>query len=79
LWEPENYWRAETREALPALKQNIGEARQTARTVIEDQVRAEWSGRTENLDDLVLMRGEATPTYMIAVVVDDQRNGHQST
>ena len=33
------------------------------------QGRVVW--QNENLDDLVLLRGDGTPTYMLAVVVDD--------
>src|SRR4051812_3458541 len=40
-------------------------------TVIEDQVQGRVSWQNENLDDLVLLRGDGTPTYMLAVVVDD--------
>jgi glutamyl-tRNA synthetase len=40
-------------------------------TVIEDQVQGRVVWQNENLDDLVLLRGDGTPTYMLAVVVDD--------
>ena len=33
------------------------------------------SGRTKDLDDLVLLRSDGTPTYMLAVVVDDHDMG----
>jgi glutamyl-tRNA synthetase len=46
-------------------------AQQTGETVIEDQVQGRVVWQNENLDDLVLLRGDGTPTYMLAVVVDD--------
>ena len=39
-------------------------------TVIEDQVQGRVAWQNENLDDLVLLRSDGTPTYMLAVVVD---------
>ncbi|QLH71961.1 glutamate--tRNA ligase [Rhodopseudomonas palustris] len=44
-------------------------------TVIEDQVQGRVAWQNENLDDLVLLRGDGTPTYMLAVVVDDHDMG----
>jgi glutamyl-tRNA synthetase len=44
-------------------------------TVIEDQVQGRVVWQNENLDDLVLLRSDATPTYMLAVVVDDHDMG----
>jgi glutamyl-tRNA synthetase len=46
-------------------------APQSGETVIEDQVQGRVVWQNENLDDLVLLRGDGTPTYMLAVVVDD--------
>jgi glutamyl-tRNA synthetase len=40
-------------------------------TGIEDQVQGRVVWQNENLDDLVLLRSDGTPTYMLAVVVDD--------
>jgi len=40
-------------------------------TVVEDQVQGRVVWQNENLDDLVLLRSDGTPTYMLAVVVDD--------
>jgi len=39
-------------------------------TAIEDQVQGRVVWQNENLDDLVLLRSDGTPTYMLAVVVD---------
>ena len=43
----------------------------TGETVVEDQVQGRVVWQNENLDDLVLLRSDGTPTYMLAVVVDD--------
>ena len=50
-------------------------APQTGETVIEDQVQGRVVWQNENLDDLVLLRGDGNPTYMLAVVVDDHNMG----
>jgi glutamyl-tRNA synthetase len=44
-------------------------------TVVEDQVQGRVTWQNENLDDLVLLRSDGTPTYMLAVVVDDHDMG----
>jgi glutamyl-tRNA synthetase len=43
----------------------------TGETAIDDQVLGHVVWQNENLDDLVLLRSDGTPTYMLAVVVDD--------
>src|SRR5580700_1525468 len=59
-------------EAPPDLKPTIRlKAPLTGETVIEDQVQGRVVWQNENLDDLVLLRSDGTPTYMLAVVVDD--------
>jgi glutamyl-tRNA synthetase len=40
-------------------------------TVIDDAVQGRVTWQNRDLDDLVLLRSDATPTYMLAVVVDD--------
>jgi len=40
-------------------------------TVIEDAVQGTVRFRNDQLDDLVMLRSDGTPTYMLAVVVDD--------
>jgi glutamyl-tRNA synthetase len=47
----------------------------TGETVIEDQVQGRVAWQNEHLDDLVLLRSDGTPTYMLAVVVDDHDMG----
>jgi glutamyl-tRNA synthetase len=59
-------------EAPQGMKPTIRlRASQTGETVIEDQVQGRVVWQNENLDDLVLLRGDGNPTYMLAVVVDD--------
>jgi len=40
-------------------------------TVVHDLVQGDVVTRNEQLDDMVLLRGDGSPTYMLAVVVDD--------
>src|ERR1700680_5089771 len=47
----------------------------TGETAIEDQVQGRVLWQNENLDDLVLLRSDGSPTYMLAVVVDDHDMG----
>jgi glutamyl-tRNA synthetase len=70
-------WRdRDASEALPGMKPTIRlRAPQTGETVIEDQVQGRVVWQNENLDDLVLLRGDGNPTYMLAVVVDDHDMG----
>ncbi len=59
-------------EAPPGIKPVIRlRALQTGETVIDDQVQGRVIWQNENFDDLVLLRSDGTPTYMLAVVVDD--------
>ena len=59
-------------EAPPGVKPTIRlKAPLTGETVVEDQVQGRVVWQNENLDDLVLLRSDGTPTYMLAVVVDD--------
>jgi len=44
-------------------------------TVIEDQVQGRVVVRNAELDDMILLRSDGTPTYMLAVVVDDHDMG----
>src|SRR6201987_513161 len=59
-------------EAPPGVKPTIRlKAPLSGETVIDDQVQGRVVWQNENLDDLVLLRSDGTPTYMLAVVVDD--------
>ncbi len=44
-------------------------------TRITDAVQGDVSWKNETLDDLILLRSDGTPTYMLAVVVDDHDMG----
>src|ERR1700738_1191245 len=44
-------------------------------TAIEDAVQGRVVWQNKDLDDLVLLRSDGTPTYMLAVVVDDHDMG----
>jgi len=44
-------------------------------TIIHDQVQGDVRIRNDQLDDMVLLRSDGTPTYMLAVVVDDHDMG----
>ena len=50
-------------------------ARQTGETIVRDAVQGEVRFANEQLDDMVLLRGDGNPTYMLAVVVDDYDMG----
>jgi glutamyl-tRNA synthetase len=66
-------WRDRDASEAPAgMKPTIRlKAPLTGETVIDDQVQGRVVWQNENLDDLVLLRGDGNPTYMLAVVVDD--------
>ena len=44
-------------------------------TVIRDQVQGDVRIRNDQLDDMILLRSDGTPVYMLAVVVDDHDMG----
>jgi len=44
-------------------------------TVVEDSVQGKVTWANKDLDDLVLLRSDGNPTYMLAVVVDDHDMG----
>ena len=50
-------------------------APQTGETVLDDRVQGRVTVSNEQLDDMVLLRGDGTPTYMLSVVVDDHDFG----
>lgn len=50
-------------------------APQSGETVIRDQVQGDVTIRNDQLDDMVLLRSDGTPVYMLAVVVDDHDMG----
>ena len=44
-------------------------------TIIQDEVQGRVAVRNSELDDMILLRSDGTPTYMLAVVVDDHDMG----
>ena len=50
-------------------------APQRGETVIEDAVQGRVVVRNETLDDMIVLRSDGTPVYMLAVVVDDHDMG----
>ncbi len=50
-------------------------APRTGETVIDDQVQGRVVIRNDQLDDMICLRSDGTPTYMLAVVVDDHDMG----
>jgi len=48
---------------------------QAGDTIIQDLVQGEVRIANEQLDDMVLLRADGTPTYMLSVVVDDHDMG----
>lgn len=43
--------------------------------MIRDQVQGDVTIRNDQLDDMILLRSDGTPVYMLAVVVDDHDMG----
>ncbi len=70
-------WRdRDPKEAPPGVKPAVRlKAPRTGETVIDDQVQGEVRIAADQLDDMVLLRSDGTPTYMMAVVVDDHDMG----
>jgi glutamyl-tRNA synthetase len=63
-------------DAPPGVKPAIRlKAPLTGETSVDDQVQGRVTWQNENLDDFVLLRSDGTPTYMLAVVVDDHDMG----
>lgn len=50
-------------------------APQAGETIIQDSVQGEVKVENTQLDDMVLLRADGTPTYMLSVVVDDHDMG----
>lgn len=61
---------AEGRKPVIRLK-----APQDGETIVNDQVQGRVTWQNKDLDDLVLLRSDGNPTYMLAVVVDDHDMG----
>lgn len=63
-------------DAPPGIEPAIRfKAPRNGETVIKDEVQGDVTFRNETLDDLILLRSNGTPTYMLSVVVDDHDMG----
>ncbi len=67
------YWRDRDPKEAPAGVAPVVrfKAPQTGETVIHDHVQGDVKLDHSQLDDMVLLRADGTPTYMLSVVVDD--------
>lgn len=73
-------FRSHWRDADPATHPDVPyviriKAPQDGTTVIRDEVQGNVTIRNDQLDDMVLLRADGTPVYMLAVVVDDHDMG----
>ncbi len=70
-------WRDRDPSEAPAGAPSVVRIRapQTGETVIHDIVQGDVRFANEQLDDMILLRSDGTPTYMLAVVVDDYDMG----
>ena len=73
-------FRSPWREADPAMHPDAPfairiKAPQDGETVIRDRVQGDVRIGNDQLDDMVLLRSDGTPVYMLAVVVDDHDMG----
>jgi len=71
------YWRDKTDSDAPSGINPVIrlKASQKGETIITDLVQGEVKVANDQMDDMVLIRGDGTPTYMLAVVVDDHDMG----
>jgi glutamyl-tRNA synthetase len=70
-------WRdRDPKEAPPGVAPVIRlKAQQNGQTIIQDAVQGTVTVENAQLDDMILLRADGTPTYMHAVVVDDHDMG----
>jgi glutamyl-tRNA synthetase len=73
----EGTWRdRDPSEAPPGVKPAIRlKAPQEGETIVDDHVQGEVRVANAQLDDLIILRGDGTPTYNLSVVVDDHDMG----
>lgn len=73
-------FRSPWRDAAPGTHPDLPfviriKAPQSGATVIKDAVQGDVTIQNDQLDDMVLLRGDGTPVYMLAVAVDDHDMG----
>jgi glutamyl-tRNA synthetase len=71
------YWRDRDPSEAPAGVAPVIriKAPESGEIVVDDHVQGKVVFKTENLDDFIILRSDGTPTYMLAVVVDDHDMG----
>ncbi len=69
-------WRDVESAQHPELPYSVRlKAPRTGETTVKDEVQGSVTWKNETLDDLILLRSDGSPTYMLAVVVDDHDMG----
>ncbi len=68
-------WRDHAAEAGDGASVIRLKAPRDGETAIDDQVQGQVTVQNAELDDFILLRSDGTPTYMLAVVVDDHDMG----
>jgi glutamyl-tRNA synthetase len=70
-------WRdRDTSDAPPGVKPAIRfKAPREGESIVQDIVQGDVRFSNDQLDDMVILRSDGTPTYMLSVVVDDQDMG----
>jgi len=72
VYKYDRKWRESKEEPPAGVKPSIRiKAPLAGETVILDSVQGDVTIKNSELDDMVILRGDGTPTYMLAVVVDD--------
>ena len=76
-WRYDGRWRhRDPADAPPDINPVIRfKAPQEGTTVIQDLVQGRVNVANDTLDDMILLRADGTPTYMLSVVVDDHDMG----
>jgi glutamyl-tRNA synthetase len=71
------YWRDRDPSEAPAGVRPVIRIKSppSGEIVVHDHVQGEVVFKAENLDDFIILRSDGTPTYMLAVVVDDHDMG----
>ncbi len=73
----DGHWRDRDASQAPAGVEPVIriKAPQTGETIVDDRVQGRVAFPNADLDDFVILRSDGTPTYMLAVVVDDHDMG----
>lgn len=73
VWRYDGRWREKSADEKPDGVEPVVrlKAPQDGSTVIQDLVQGKIEVQNSELDDMILLRADGTPTYMLSVVVDD--------